>query len=212
MPSIDHLLWAVPDLEQGIDHFERLTGVRPVFGGAHPGRGTHNALASLGGGQYIELIAPDPAQDASTRQTGLAAAVAAVREPALLTFVIAYPELEALGAAAARAGIAFRGPVAASRVQPDGSVLRWRLGHTDATPFGLGVPFYIDWQDSVHPSTSAPGGLSLQSFEVLHPEADALRTLFGTLGFAVGVRHGEQASLRAVLDTPLGEVALAGPL
>jgi hypothetical protein len=80
----DHLLLGVSDLDHGIDWFESRAGIRAIVGGVHPGRGTRNALVSLGGTHYLEIIAPDPAQTATNRQFHLST----LTEPRLINFAV----------------------------------------------------------------------------------------------------------------------------
>ena len=94
--ALDHLLLGAGDLESAVAWFQARTGVKPVFGGVHPGRGTRNALASLGPGHYLEIIAPDPAQKAFNWQTDLRKMI----EPALVNWAVATDDVAAAAAIA----------------------------------------------------------------------------------------------------------------
>jgi len=208
MVELDHILWAAPDLEEGRRAFEALTGVTPAGGGSHPGFGTRNSLASLGGGAYFEIISPDPAQSLEGNRGGR---IAALPRPGLITFALRSTDLPQLRAAAEAAGLAIDGPIAMSRTRPDGVKLVWSVLHLRHDGLGDAVPFAIDWGSSPHPSGTTPPGVKLVSFAALHPEPEALAAIYRALGAPVEVKRALRPGFLAVLESPRGEVVLTAP-
>jgi len=206
--AVDHLLLGAPDLDSAIAWFEKTTGVRPAVGGSHPGMGTRNALVSLGGRQYLEIIAPDPMQTAFNFQIDLRT----LPEPRLVTWAAAAPALDAVVATARSAGLSVFGPRDGSRVRPDGTTLRWRSAGV-LTDFRTGtvdpVPFFIEWAaGSAHPAADSPAGCRLTAFELRHPDAERLGHLLTTLAIDAVVTRADTAGISAVLETPNGEARL----
>lgn len=206
--AVDHLLVGAPDRDEAMAWFERTTGVRPIVGGSHPGMGTQNALVSLGSGQYLELIAPDPAQSAFNFNID----VRKLSGPRLITWAASSTDVDSVAKAAAASGHRVFGPRDGARARPDGSTLRWRsvgvrthLGAADVDP----VPFFIQWAaETRHPSTDSPSGCRLVSLELAHPQPPQLHDTLAALGIEAVVREAPSPALRAVLDTPKGRVEL----
>lgn len=205
MAVIDHLVYAVPSLCDGRDAIEAATGVRPRFGGAHPGIGTHNALASLGD-HYLEVIAPDPEQPTPERPRPFG--LDRLRSPGLVTFAVRPSDGESLDELVERMSAAGYEPspvVPMSRQTPEGGALHWRL--TMPTRFDL--PFLIDWGDSPNPSVSAVTGLRLEDLSVASPEAEVVRRVHRALGLdGVALTAGADTRLGATLVGPTGSFTI----
>jgi len=153
VPSVlDHVILGIDDLDRGIGWMEEHAGVRPVFGGVHPGRGTRNALLSLGPRRYLEIMAPDPQQASQNWYEE----VRTLREPRLVGWVAHTDDIAALARKAFAAGFAIEGPKDGSRTRPDGKTLRWKSFRLKDDRGGL-LPFFIEWSsESVHPASDAP--------------------------------------------------------
>ena len=151
-------------------------GVRPAIGGVDPGVGTRNALLSLGGKTYLEIIALDPNQSEFNFDLDL---YENLREPRLITWAAKNDDLEAIAKKAKEHSFEIVGPRDGSRARPDGKILKWKtlvimntFGDQNIEP----LPFFIQWSaDSIHPSQDSPKGCELQSFEIEHPKAGELQ-------------------------------------
>ena len=204
LSQIDHVLLGIGDLQQGIDELERRTGVRAVFGGAHPGRGTQNALIALGGDHYLEILAPNPAETGNPEAAGLLA----LKTLTPIGWAARSQDLAALRQSLQAKGTAVDEIRPGGRNLPDGSRLAWQtLGFTSpASPL---LPFFIEWErGSAHPSTTSPAGCRLAAFALEDPAPEALRKTLRDAGLGVEVRPGKESGFRLSLACPKGTVEL----
>ena len=150
---MDHIVYAVPRrLMQAVAWFAGLTGVQPVPGGSHHGRGTANFLVGLGAGAYLEIIGPDPdqPQPAGGRWFGIDRLTA----PRIVTWAIRTADIDGSVAAAKALGYDPGQPTSMSRRTDAGDVLRWRLTPPQIELNNGRVPFLIDWGQ--HPAPNKP--------------------------------------------------------
>ncbi|WP_030160021.1 VOC family protein [Glycomyces sp. NRRL B-16210] len=205
MSSLDHLVLATPDLAGTVAEVARLTGTRPVPGGAHPALGTRNFLLGLGDGAYLEIVGPDPEQGEpeGPRPFG----IDALGEARLVTWAVRVEDVDAAVAAARAAGYDPGDPWELSRQTPAGDRLTWRLtldrgqGRT-----GL-VPFLIDWGATPHPSAGLPV-VPFVGLEAVHPDPERIETPLEAIGAKLPLKAGNRASLAATLFGETGLVVL----
>jgi hypothetical protein len=206
LSRIDHLVYATPDLQAGIDAIERQLGVEATPGGQHPGLGTRNALVALGPTNYLEIIGPDPEQPTPSgpRRFG----IDGLKAPTIVRWVVKSNELEAIRAGAAKASVTL-GPVASgSRKRPDGVTLAWR--YTDPAVVvadGL-IPFFIDWGTSPHPALTAARGATLVQLRAEHPAAPRVQKMLDDLRLDLRVSQASAPAIIATIDSPKGRVEL----
>jgi hypothetical protein len=205
--QLDHIVVGIRDLAAGIAQFEQLTGVKAGVGGRHPGRGTENALVSLDGGAYLEIIAPQAGATLSPQdQTMLG-----LERLTIIDWAVSVPEVDGAVSALKSAGFTASPAQPGARLTPAGERLDW-------TTFGLrgadidGAPFFIRWSPNTrHPSTTAPGGCSLDRLVVRDPASDRLASAMKALDVSrvtieKGTLHIEATlmcgSKRATLTSP----------
>jgi len=213
--SLDHLVYGVPDLEEGIDHLEKLLGVRAVFGGQHKGIGTHNALLALSKNSYLEIIAPDPLQQPYRHEDrhrfgkSMWFGMHNLSQPKLLTFAIKSNRIAEQLKQARQLGFPLGDVQNGSRDKPDGTRLSWQLTNPSQLIEGGIVPFLIDWGESAHPAESMSATCELISLEATHPLAEDLNQKLSAMNVWMKCSKGEEKKLMATLKSPNGVVMLS---
>ena len=200
--TIDHLILGIADLEKGVKSFSERTGATAAHGGQHPGRGTQNALASLGSPTYLEIIAP-----VSGPPPGMEA-LSNLNELTPVGWAIGTRDLDATKARLEAAGFKVSAPRPGARVKPDGQRLEWRTAGVEI-PGGL-TPFLIEWgAQTAQPSTTSPEGCTLESLEIHSPQAENLLKLVKELRLDATVRPSDAEEMSIALRCPKGRVSFS---
>lgn len=209
--ALDHLLVAAPDLTAGCTFLYDVLGVRPFYGGVHPGQGTRNAILALADSTYLELIAPDPNQTCSSP---ILEAIKLFTAPALAWWVVRCTDLEGAARKLASAGVETSPIMAGSRRTSDDKLLRWRLMFIQAPEVGAAAPFLINWQGTAHPAAVEPKSGALVRLAISHPNATRLRQILAAVGLcgSVDVSEAPLPCMDAHIETSQGRrVVLTTP-
>ncbi len=204
---IDHLVYAVPELESGRDAVEKLLGVRPVLGGSHPDFGTHNALLSFGPSTYLEVIAPDPELPRPKR--GLIFQMDELQKARLATWALRTEQIKEALAKGKDAGLDLGSVFPGSRKKKDGTLLEWQLTDPWLMPFEGAIPFLISWGKTPHPARSLPKAGRLIGLSIEHPQAEIVRAALKGLGLEIEVHFAQTLRLVAQIsvDSRLVEIS-----
>ena len=205
--QLDHLVWAVPDLERGVAQLDRAIGIEATMGGSHVGLGTANFLLGLDEGAYLEVIGPDATQPQPPAERPFG--VDDLLHPRLVTFAVRVENIEATVDELRRLGHDPGEPHAMQRALPDGGTLSWRLTHPPDWAAGV-VPFLIEWRDVIHPSQSCAQGARLERLHAQHPDPSRVAAVWNAMGLDYFVEGGPIARLEATVRGPAGSITLVG--
>jgi hypothetical protein len=199
---VDHVILGIDDLRKGIEELESRTGVRAEFGGVHPGRGTQNALISLGERHYLEILAPNPKEKGDER-------TAELRKLTTLTpigWAARANDLPSTQRLLREHGAQTGEIRPGARKRPDGGRLAWKT--LDITsPASPLLPFFIEWDHATaHPSATSPGGCRLADLILEDPNPAPLRDALQAAGVGVEVREGKESRIHLSLACPKGNV------
>lgn len=205
---IDHVIYAVDDLDAaGAVMFER-EGLASVPGGRHEGWGTANRIVPLGE-SYLELITVVDVDEAEQSGFGRAVRRALTEDHPLVGWVVATDDIH---------GIAKRLDLEVeekSREAGDGSTLSWRLAGLDRAIKTGALPFLVQWDvpPERHPGAADvrheadPRGIAW--VEVSTDEPDEVREWLGAAGdLSLRITEGAPALAAVAIETGGGEIVL----
>jgi Glyoxalase-like domain len=149
---LDHVVYAVPDLDEAAVRFREEFGLDSTEGGRHERWGTANRIVPLGD-QYLELVAAVDEPTAAETAFGRGVLERASGGGGWFTMAAVADDLDAV---ASRLGIEIG---SGSRMRPDGQTVRWRMAGLDDPRREPWMPFFLAWDvpEDLYPGRARAG-------------------------------------------------------
>lgn len=206
MLRLDHVGYAVRDLDDAAVRFREVYGLDSVTGGRHAGLGTANRIVPLGG-HYIELIGVVDRAEAEANAFGRSVIDRTTGGDGWLLIVASSEDVER---EAARLGLEVQ---AGARARPDGTEVRWRMAGIDDPGREPWMPFFITWDipDERYPGRQRAGhGVQAQGLAWVEVGGDAerLREWLGGADLPIRVIDEPPGIHRVAVATADGELVI----
>lgn len=205
--KIDHIVYAVPNLEKGMENIASLLGVVPKFGGYHTNQGTKNAVLNLGNQCYLEIITTDQnnLKIPPPRWMG----VDLISSPKITRWSLKSKNLNRDSIVIKTQNNLMGTIHGGQRKMNDGNLLTWEMILPLAEPEVEIIPFMTDWQNSdIHPTDSLEKKCQLVELYVSHPTPELIQPTFDELDVNLNISKSEIPSLKIKIQCPNGIIEL----
>lgn len=207
MLRLDHVVYAVRDLDEAAERWRREHGLGSVVGGRHTGWGTANRIVPLGGG-YVELISVVDPAEASGSSFGRSMLERLDAGEGWFMIVASTDDLDAI------AGRLALEVTPGERRRPDGGTIRWRAAGFEDPRREPWMPFFIAWDipPELHPGRTPvdhrtrPSGIDWVEVE---GDEGRLRDWLGDGDLPIRVVDGRPGIRAAAIATADGELVIA---
>ena len=206
MLRLDHVVYAVRDLDEAAVRFREELGLDSTVGGRHERWGTANRIVPLGD-QYLELVAAVDEATALRNPFGRGILERASEGGGWFTIAVATDGVDAV---ASRLHLDVG---SGSRTRPDGEVVRWRTAGLEDPRRDPWMPFFLTWDIPVelHPGRSRAGhGVRAEGIAWVEVGGDAerLRDWQGGEELPIRVVDAVPGIHRVAISTANGELVI----
>jgi hypothetical protein len=203
---LDHVVYAVPDLDEAAIRFRERFGLDSTEGGRHERWGTANRIVPLGD-QYLELVAAVDEPMVAETVFGRGVLEHAAGGGGWFTIAAVADDLDAV---ATRLGIEVD---SGSRARPDGETVRWRMAALDDPRREPWMPFFLTWDvgQDLHPGRARAGhGVRATGIAWVEVGGDAerLRTWLGGDELPIRFVEADPGIHRVAISTADGELVI----
>ncbi len=201
--KIDHIVYCVFDLEEGIDYFENLLGIRPSIGGCHQSKGTKNALLNLGDQCYLEILAVDESNIDFNGERWMG--IDLLKDPKITRWSMKSNDLcddsNILKQYSPDLGDIIEG----SRLTENGELLSWKMIAPTSFPEIELLPFMTDWSTSdMHPTDTLQEGCKLENIFLFHPNPIDIEAVLKDLDIPFKVQESKEVKIEIEIKSPTG--------